>query len=656
MDEVRLLGDYKLIKQIGQGSLGQVFVGEHRFTKKQYAIKILPEELASDRAFLQRFEDEIAIISTLDHPHIVKTYNVSFSQGLYFLVTECIVDQMGESTNLWQYFSSCNKSLDEEELIAIAGQIADALDYAHGLKTMNTRKLVHRGVKLNNILIGVDQNKGGFGSLQVTLSDFGLSKIVGTGACLTRTFKAMAEALGIANALPWHRTGQDRYPNPSIETQKLIPLHHSFIQNFAFLAPEQKRVELVSDEKADVYAFGVLIYFLLMNDFPEGGFSLPSSRKNSYSWNWDLVVTECLKANPEERPKSLEELLLRASNCTQLLSTANIEIEQSREQTPVLVAKPVITPAEFVEEIKASKFQEIAVEVPQEVLAGSFRQSAQQFDLFGVPTSGRSVREAIAKNMERVVKEYHPEKNENKNVQPILTDMVVIPVSVEFRGSNQGCRDEMPRHCVRLQPFAFDIHPVTNEQFVRFLDAIGDEKDSQNHDIIKLKDSRVKRSAGRFIIEPGYSKHPVAGVTWYGARGYAQWIGKRLPTEAEWEIACCGGLENPTYSTGESIEKTQANFFSSDTTAVMSYPPNKYGLYDMAGNVYEWCHDWYEYAYYEASAQEPDYPKGPLQGVYRVLRGGCWKSLKEDLRCSKRHRNNPGAANGTYGFRCAIDA
>ena len=65
--------------------------------------------------------------------------------------------------------------------------------------------------------------------------------------------------------------------------------------------------------------------------------------------------------------------------------------------------------------------------------------------------------------------------------------------------------------------------------------------------------------------------------------------------------------------------------------------------------------NWYGYNYYETSIQEPDNPKGPLQGVYRVLRGGCWKSLKEDLRCSRRHRNNPGTVNGTYGFRCAAD-
>jgi len=184
---------------------------------------------------------------------------------------------------------------------------------------------------------------------------------------------------------------------------------------------------------------------------------------------------------------------------------------------------------------------------------------------------------------------------------------------------------------------------------------MGGEKDHQHRDLIKLKESRIHRSGGKLSIESGYAKHPVVGVTWYGAVAYAKWVGKRLPTEAEWEIAARGGSQGVLYCTGNDIEKSQANFFTSDTTAVMSYAPNDYGLYDVAGNVYEWISDWYAYNYYETSAQEPDNPRGPIQGVYRVLRGGCWKSLKEDLRCSKRHRNNPGTVNGTYGFRCAQD-
>jgi formylglycine-generating enzyme required for sulfatase activity len=256
---------------------------------------------------------------------------------------------------------------------------------------------------------------------------------------------------------------------------------------------------------------------------------------------------------------------------------------------------------------------------------------------------------------ETTVAPYRPKAEEKKEIDPLQSEMAVVPAGLYRRGSNSGARDEIPSHQISLSAFAIDIHPVTNEQFVRFLEAMGGEKDVNNNDIIRLKESRIKRNYGKLNIESGYAKHPVVGVTWYGAIAYAKWVGKRLPTEAEWEVACRGGLEDAVYPFGNQIERTDANFFSSDTTAVMSYPPNGYGLYDMIGNVYEWCQDWYDYHYYDVSVQEPDNPKGPVQGVYRVLRGGCWKSLKEDMRCAHRHRNNPGTVNSTSGFRCAAD-
>ncbi len=601
MEESRSLGDYRLVKQIGQGSVGLTFVAEHRFTKKTYVLKVLPEELSNDRQFLQRFEDEIAHLAALDHPHIVKVYNVSFSHGVYFLVCDCIVDSMKETTNLAQYFIAQGKKLSQNEILSIVTQVAEALDWGHAINDSQGKPLVHRGLKLNNILMGPNG--------EVYVSDWGLSQIIGLAASLTRTFKGVAEALGILTPGLSAKIGHDRYPQPAIETAKLVPLHSSLLQNFAFLAPELKRMDQQSDERVDSFSFGVLVYYLLTGAYPEGAFAMPSELLDSALIDWDTVIKQTLTPYPLLRAKKLQELLQAAQNT---------------------VAEPVAEPQPVVAEVAV--YQELKADLQKPIAIDDKRISWDR--------------------EERVVKEYAPEKREHTHIQPIMSEMITVDGGCYYRGSNTGCRDETPRHRVELESFSIDIHPVTNEQFVRFLEAIGEEKDAQNHDIIRLRDSRIKKSAGRFSIEPGYNKHPVVGVTWYGAVGYCQWVGKRLPTEAEWEIACCGGLENPMYPTGESIEKTQANFFSSDTTTVMSYPPNGYGLYDMAGNVYEWCHDWYEYTFYEASSQEPDNPKGPLQGVYRVLRGGCWKSLKEDLRASKRHRNNPGAANGTYGFRC----
>ncbi|MBN9378829.1 MAG: serine/threonine protein kinase [Chlamydiales bacterium 38-26] len=627
--EAKILGDYTVVKQIGQGSLGNVYLAEHRFMKKHYILKVLPEELSADRSFIQRFEEDISNLSTLDHPHIVKIHNVSYSHGQYFLVTDCVVDEMGETTNLMQYVLARGKRLEEEELLRLLKQIAQALDYAHD------KKLVHRGLKLNNILV----SKKTGSSIDLNLSDFGLSRIVGVGAVLTRTYKNVAEALGVSAAIATTKTGQERYA-PSIETQKLLPLHASFLQNYVFLAPEQKRLDSskIVDARADRYAFGILAYYLLMQEFPEGIFEMPSDR-HDYRWNWDLLIQNCLQSEPAKRPESLLEEIEKIQSPKPQVKTVQ----------PSLDVLKIQHPSSQTEEVNAGTQRVFNIDETQK---SSLKPILKITELERPQTDPDP---AAIFQLDTSVKSYKPEYKEVKNIQPLLTDMVVIPGGVFYRGSNDGNRDEVPRHQISLSSYAIDIHPVTNEQFVRFLEIMGGEKDSNHQDIIRLRDSRIKRSGGKLSIESGYAKHPVVGVTWYGAVAYAKWVGKRLPTEAEWEIAARGGMENSLYPMGDDIEKSQANFFSADTTTVMSYIPNDYGLYDMVGNVYEWCQDWYGYNYYEISIQEPENPKGPLQGVYRVLRGGCWKSLKEDLRCSRRHRNNPGTVNGTYGFRCAAD-
>lgn len=703
MMDTRTLGDYTLIKQVGQGSMGSVFLAEHRFMKKQYILKVLPEELASDRAFVQRFEDDVALLTALEHPNIVKIHTVSFAQGQYFLVTDCVVDEFGETTNLGQYMLSRAKRFDEETLFRLLKQVAEALDYAHSKKGQN-KGIVHRNLKLNNILVAK-----GRGGIDLMISDFGLSRIIGTAAVLTRNYKVAAEFLGIASSLYGAKTGQERYPNPSLDPQKLMPLHVSFLQNFAFLAPEQKHLDspYSNDVKIDTYAFGVLAYYLLVGEFPEGYFEMPSKLVTEMMWNWDALIASCLSQSPQNRPESLVAALESVRQSKTFVAKEPVLVIKDSYVAEKPKVQSVVSPSSMMHVPKSEPLTSTAKAIAlPDILnllneaIGDEATKEEGAQVATVPTEEKvfeKTHEPItAKALEPVavvkqlqideaqilrpiirtaeidrpitdhdpaaallvdatVKHYTPERKEVKNTQPILTDMVVIPGGTFYRGSMDGNRDEMPRHHISLSSFAIDVHPVTNEQFVRFLEVMGGEKDSNHQDIIRMRDSRIKRSGGKLSIESGYSKHPVVGVTWYGAIAYAKWVGKRLPTEAEWEIAARGGFENLLYPTGDDIEKTQANFFSSDTTAVMSYASNGYGLYDMPGNVYEWCHDWYGYNYYEISVQEPDNPTGPLQGVYRVLRGGCWKSLKEDLRCSRRHRNNPGTVNGTYGFRCATD-
>ncbi len=542
---MKTLGDFSLIKELGEGALGKTFLAEHRLLKRTFTLKVLAEEFSRDPGFISRFEKEIGAIAMLDHPNIVKVHNVSSSNGSYYLVS----DDVGEPQNLFTYLSKRENPFTEEELVKIVHQIASAIDYG---------KTPHLGIKLSNILIKETEE-----GLHVYLTDFGLSKVVPLPAFLKKL-------------------------------QQQFSQNQSFLQTFCFLAPEQKRGEANIDARADVYAFGVLVYFILTREFPDGIFELPKFPE--YRLQWDQLIRHCMQKDPQKRPATIKAAL------EELLPTG---------------PKPLLKP----QEIERPEFD------------------ADPGAIFQAELS---------------IGKYQPKAQEFVDVVPELTEMKIIAKGCYHRGSDHGTRDELPRHTVNLDAFAIDIHPVTNEQFVLFLEALGGEKDVQNNDIMRLKDSRIKRTGGKLIIEAGYSKHPVVGVTWYGATAYAKWVGKRLPTEAEWEVAAAGPGET-AYPTGGTIERSQANFFSSDTTAVMSYPPNGYNLFDMPGNVYEWCQDWYEYHYYDASVQEPNNPKGPVQGVYRVLRGGCWKSLKEDLRCAHRHRNNPGSMNGTCGFRCAAD-
>jgi len=150
-------------------------------------------------------------------------------------------------------------------------------------------------------------------------------------------------------------------------------------------------------------------------------------------------------------------------------------------------------------------------------------------------------------------------------------------------------------------------------------------------------------------------------VNWEQANTYCEWRGDRLPSEAEWEKAARGGLEGMLFSWGDDFPvctvgaKNGAQFGScmpSDTVSVGSFSPNGYGLYDMAGNVWEWVNDWYQADYYSFSPTSD--PPGPFNGTVKVLRGGGWFYDWVYSRAASRITGEPGYRNDSIGFRCAV--
>lgn len=305
--------------------------------------------------------------------------------------------------------------------------------------------------------------------------------------------------------------------------------------------------------------------------------------------------------------------------------------------------------------------------------------------------------------------------------------MIWIPGGTFYRGGNneQARPDEFPVHRVELNGFWIDETEVTNAQFRAFVKATGyityaeripdweEIKKQVPPNTLKPHDSLLV--AGSLVFKPtkqrvnlsdygqwwdwkkganwqhpngpgstieGKDNYPVVHISWFDAVAYSKWAGKRLPTEAEWEYAARGGLQNKIYPWGnEGVYKgkPKANIWEGEfpyqniktdkyygVSPVKSYARNGFGLYDMAGNVWEWCSDWYHYHYYKELEDGAKNPKGPTKSFdpmdnyasKRVLRGGsylCNEVYCTGYRVSSRMKSTPDSGSNHIGFRCVAD-
>ncbi len=480
----------------------------------------------------------------------------------------------------------------ENEAIQLFGKILDAFYYAHG------KNIIHRDIKPSNIFITKEGD--------IKIMDFGIAKIVEEGAgVLTQT-----------------------------GTQMGTPV---------YMSPEQVNDSKNIDRLSDIYSLGVVFWYMLTGKPPYDAnttstFAIykkidtePLAELNNKELN--AIVQKATAKDKKQRfagcsefKKSLlfnneaETTLIENNN--DMIKTNKAATQQKKEQTR---QKNQNTPPPK----KNNKFIFILLSALLLIVAaGVF------FIVFNNKPS-----------------------DENNNNEKIKTPETVFVKGGSFlMGNPYGTYDEPP-HKVFISDFKISKYEITNEQYCEFLNKKGNQKEEGGYWIdLDKKDCMIIKKENIFIPKPGKEKFPVIYVTWYGAKAYCEWIGGRLPTEAEWEYAARGGIKSQGYKYAGSNNIDQVAWYKKNSKGkihiVGEKKPNELEIYDMSGNVQEWCSDWYHKDYYKNSPQYNPHCK--KKGKYRVLRGGSWDSDIDYNSVSYRNAGAPVHDWSSRGFRLVL--
>jgi formylglycine-generating enzyme required for sulfatase activity len=605
------LGDYEITATLGKGGFGSVFKALTE-DGKDVAIKVLNPQALENKKVVKKFFHEAMIMAKLEHPHICKLMEF-FPDGENY----CIVIEYVEGVELKKVLAQQKGLLPLDIGLKIAKQCLEAFQYAH------ENGILHRDIKPANIMIDTHGNS--------KIMDFGIAKL-GT----------VASHDTAASMLSVHYTPPERFdPSKEVDVRSDIyalglVLYEMFAGKRAFNATETSQ-----------------IMFCHLNEIPEP----PSTFSENLPTSISDAISKSLEKDPEDRFTDFAEFQ-RALDPEHLAEEAE---SLSDEDMTIL-----FDAADFTEALEPEKLVEIKEKKkkPMALIASIIGAiiiigaAAGYFILKPAPEQAATGDVAVSGKIAPPAPEFF-KPTEVKHPQEGAA-MMMIPAG-EFTMGSDKYSAEQPVQKIFLDQYYIDKYLVTNAQYQKFVEANGYETDAEKAGAgmvrigrrwKKVPEANWKTPDGLSSID-GREDSPVSQVSYNDALSYCKWAGKDLPTEAQWEKAARGPEANEYPWGNEEPDTTTANFDNlvGTVTPVDKFEKGKsyYGVYDMAGNVYQWTKDWYA----KGVQRNAKNPTGPESGKERVIKGGSFIEGVESLRSPNRDRYPENYSSFLFGFRCA---
>lgn len=596
-------------------------------------VRVLPASVVRDKAVLFEVRQETRMMISLEHPNILRVYDFVQTAGESYILTEYITGKkLNEIKNEY-----ADGKLPEEQVKEYGLKIAEGMAYAH------SKGIIHKELRLQSVIV---TNEG-----VVKIADFGIAKLI---------------------------RGEDKKKADEGDCNPQ-----------AYISPEQMKGELIK-KATDIYSFGIILYELLNGKppFSQGDLyrQIISSKPqdiDNVSDGMNKIIRKCLEKHPERRYESFSELsvsiykgLLPEGEEKVSEDSGEIAEEGFQYRAKAKTNKAKLLLAGVIKYLlilvllasagygvyRLIEYRSIYIE---ENLALA-EKGMQEQNYTAAKEAFNNILSIDRKNSQALegLRQIYVIEGQQRINDP---NMVFVQGGTFFMGSNEGRDDEKPVHTVSLDDFYIAKFPVTQRQW-RYVTGNnpsrfkGDSLPVENlswYDIIAFCNLLSIREGLTPVYSINNSTNPSVwgrvpdskNPSWDGLRADWDADGYRLPTEAEWEYAARGGnlSKGYLYSGSNNIDEVgwYINNSGGSTRPVGLKAPNELGLYDMSGNVWEWC--WNIYGQYVSGHKSN--PKGVQSGDYCVIRGGSWHDRPEVCRTTNRGYDDPSSRVSAGGFR-----